>query len=278
MVNCFGLSAFTSIHLLACSVSNRLDREQAVQALNFDILPATEYGKRIQAGRDAQGIVAGQAVSSDDPVLAKTYGEFPLESFDILIDAAIKHLPQTSGKSLQFVDVGSGCGRLCLYTALTRGDATTNTSWNPWQVHGIEIYDILHEEATRAKDAGFEKGWLQESQGDEDDDDNDTAVANSLSLHLGPAEDFSDSILKRADLIFAYCTTWTNSGFSPDISAMILSDEWNRLFSDSCKPGCVVVTTDRALDPKYGWKVLDRLDVANPEVMESTGFVQILEK
>jgi hypothetical protein len=57
-----------------------------------------------------------------------------------------------------------------------------------------------------------------------------------------------------------------------------LSDEWNRLFSESCKPGCVVVTTDRALDPRYGWKVLDRLDVANPEVFESTGFVQILEK
>jgi SAM-dependent methyltransferase len=271
MVNFFGrLSAFTSIHLLACSVSNRLSREKAVQVLNRDILPATEYGKRIQAGRDAQGIVAGQVVASDDPVLAKTYGEFPLESFDLLIDAAIKHLPQTSGKSVQFVDVGSGCGRLCLYTALTRGD-TDSRSPKPWKVKGIEIYDILHEEATRARDAGFEKGWLQEQQGDDDD----SGVANSLSLHLGPAEYFSDNILKHADLIFAYCTTWTNSGFSPDISAMILSDEWNRLFSDSCKRGCIVVTTDRALDPKYGWKVLERLDVANPEVMESTGFVQI---
>jgi SAM-dependent methyltransferase len=268
MVNFFGLSAFTSIHLLACSVSNRLSRKQAVQVLNRDILPATEYGKRIQAGRDAQGIVAGQAVASDDPVLAKTYGEFPLESFDLLIDAAIEHLPQTSGNSVQFVDVGSGCGRLCLYTALTRGDKASNPK--PWKVQGIEIYDILHEEATRARDAGFEKGWLQEPQGDDDD----TAVANSLSLHLGPAEDFSNSILKNADLIFAYCTTWTNSGFSPDISAMILSDEWNRLFSDSCKPGCVVVTTDRALDPR-SWKILERLDVVNQEVMESTGFVQI---
>jgi hypothetical protein len=272
MVNFFGLSAFTSIHLLACTISNRLSREQAVQVLDRDILPKSEYGDRIKYGREAQGIVAGQAVSSDDPVLAKTYGEFPLESLDILIDAASKYLSQTNGKSVQFVDVGSGCGRLCLYTALTRGD--TASSSKPWEVHGIEIYDILHHEATRARDAGFEKGWLQEAQGDDDD----TALANSLSLHLGPAEDFSNSILKEADLIFAYSTTWTNSGFSPDISAMILSDEWNRLFCNSCKSGCVVVTTDRALDPRYGWKVLERLDVANPEVMESTGYIQILEK
>jgi hypothetical protein len=273
MVNFFGgLSAFTSIHLMACSISNRLSREQAVQVLDRDILPATEYGTRIKYGREAQGIVAGQAVSSDDPVLAKTYGEFPLESLDILIDAAITYLPQTNGKPVQFVDVGSGCGRLCLYTALTRGD--TASSSKTWKVHGIEIYDILHHEATRARDAGFEKGWLQEAQGDDDN----TAVANSLSLHLGPAEDFSNSILKDADLIFAYSTTWANSGFSPDISAMILSDEWNRLFADSCKPRCVVITTDRALDPKFGWKLLERLDVANPEVMESTGFIQILEK
>jgi hypothetical protein len=270
MVNFFGLSAFASIHLMASSVSNRLSREQAVQVLDRDVLPATDYGKRIKVGRDAQGIVVGQAISSLDPVLAKTYGEFPLESFDILMDAAITHLPQTNGKSVQFVDVGSGCGRLCFYTALTRGDASSS---KPWKVHGIEIYDLLHQEATRARDAAFEKGWLQEAQGDDD-----TAVVNSLSLHLGPAEDFSESILKHADLIFAYSTTWTNSGFSPTVSAMILSDEWNRLFSESCKPGCVVVTTDRALDPRYGWKVLDRLDVANPEVFESTGFVQILEK
>lgn len=270
MVKCFGLSALTSIHLMACSVSNSLSREQAVQVLDRDILPATEYGKRIQAGRDAQGILPGQAISALDPVLSKTYGEFPLESLDILIDAAIPHLQQTNGKSLQFVDVGSGCGRLCLYTALTRGD--TASSSKPWKVQGIEIYDILHQEATRARDAGFEKGWFQEVQGDDD-----TAVTNSLSLHLGPAEDFSDSILKHADLIFAYSTTWVDSGFSPNISAMILSDEWNRLFSDSCKTGCVVVTTDRALDPRFGWKLLDRLDVANPEVMESTGFIQKLE-
>jgi hypothetical protein len=275
MVNFFGFaSAFTSIHLMTCTVSNRLGREQAVQVMNRDILPATEYGKRIQYGRDAQGIKEGQAISNFDPVLAKTYGEFPLKSLDILIDMAVTHLPPTTGKSVQFVDVGSGCGRLCLYTALTRGEDCVSTSnTKPWKVHGIEIYDLLHQEAIRARDAAFEKGWLQETEGDDD-----PAAANSLSLHLGPAEDFSDSVLKHADLIFAYSTTWTNSGFSPGISAMILSDDWNRLFSDSCKSGCVVVTTDRALDPRFGWKMLDRLDVPNPEVFESTGFIQVLEK
>jgi len=29
-----------------------------------------------------------------------------------------------------------------------------------WKVHGIEISDILHDEAVRAQDAALEQGWL----------------------------------------------------------------------------------------------------------------------
>eukprot|EP00549_Striatella_unipunctata_P017543 CAMPEP_0118708104 /NCGR_PEP_ID=MMETSP0800-20121206/21662_1 /TAXON_ID=210618 ORGANISM="Striatella unipunctata, Strain CCMP2910" /NCGR_SAMPLE_ID=MMETSP0800 /ASSEMBLY_ACC=CAM_ASM_000638 /LENGTH=53 /DNA_ID=CAMNT_0006611181 /DNA_START=14 /DNA_END=175 /DNA_ORIENTATION=+ len=36
--------------------------------------------------------------------------------------------------------------------------------------------------------------------------------------------------------------------------------------------------TDRILDPSYGWELKDRLDVPNPEVMGSTGYIQVLNK
>ena len=39
-----------------------------------------------------------------------------------------------------------------------------------------------------------------------------------------------------------------------------------------------MVTTDRALDPRHGWKLLDRHDVPSPVVFESTGYIQTMEK
>jgi hypothetical protein len=285
MVHLFEVSVAASLHFLACVVPNSLTRPEAARILDRDVLPAADYGNRIRAGRDAQGLHAGQAVNANDPVLARTYGEFPLQSLDTLLDAAVTFLPASTTSSrrpLHFCDLGSGCGRLCLYTALTHGGSVDGAeeSSQPaaWKVHGIEISDVLHEEAVRAQDAALKQGWLQEES--DTDNQGDRAIGtirSSLSLHLGAAQDFSATILKEADLIFAYSTTWTNSGFSPDAGAMILSDEWNSVFS-SCKQGCVVVTTDRALDPRHGWKLLDRHDVPNPEVFESTGYIQTMEK
>lgn len=268
MVQLFGLT----LHLLACTVTNKLSRDEAAAILDRDVLPTRAYGERIKSGRNAQGLTSGQLVNANDPVLARTYGEFPVSSMDLLLDSALQHVaPSVSANNapLNFVDLGSGCGRLCIYAALTRGGDGDEPP-KPWKVQGVEISDILHKEAERARDAAVDKGWLKESS-------NEEHSATSLSLALGPAEHFVEGILQHADLIFTYCTTWTALDFSEETGAMILSKEWNDLFS-KCRPGCVVVTTDRALDQKYGWKLLERHDVPNPEVFESTGYIQILEK
>ena len=91
-------------------------------------------------------------MTADDPRTSLTYGEFPTSSMDELIDLALeKHLSEDK-KEMTLVDLGSGCGRLVLYTALTRG-LDQHTSWN---VHGIEISSILHDEGLRAALAGID--------------------------------------------------------------------------------------------------------------------------
>jgi len=262
---------WTSAFLLSlhhyCTNKNLLPRDIAKEILDDHVLPKQEYGKRIEYGRDAQGLLEneddGVLIKGDDPLLSFTYGEFPLHSTDILLDAALKHLEMSEGDGVEFVDVGSGCGRLCLYLAMTRSGAFQS-------VHGIEIGDVLHQEALRAQSAAVKGGWLTKLPPPQDSNNN-----CHLSLHHGPADTFP-RILENANLIFCYSTAWETSGFSTEISAMILSNEWTELFSTMCKPGCIVVTTDRALDPRRGWTLIDRIDVSNPEVFESTGFIQQL--
>ena len=54
-----------------------------------------------------------------------------------------------------------------------------------------------------------------------------------------------------------------------------LVEEWSELLADSCKFGTVVVTTDRALNPVNGWVLKNRLDVENPSLLGSTGYISI---
>ena len=67
-------------------------------------------------------------------------------------------------------------------------------------------------------------------------------------------------------------------GFSVDLGAMILGREWSETLADLCRDGTVAITTDRALDPEYGWVLLSRTEVTNPEVFGSTGYVQVLRR
>ena len=99
----------------------------------------------------------------------------------------------------------------------------------------------------------------------------------SFTFHRGPADQFPD-VLCQADIVFAYSTAFSAPSFSPELGAMILDPEWSATLGNYCKTGCVAVTTDRALDPSYGWELVDRLDVDNPEVIGSTGFVHILKR
>ena len=62
-----------------------------------------------------------------------------------------------------------------------------------------------------------------------------------------------------------------------DMKAMILDDEWSLMLADACKKGTGIVTTDRALNPKHGWSLKQVLDVDNPSLFGSTGYVSFLD-
>jgi len=261
-----------------------------------DFLPSRTYGDRktfglVAAEREcgATGGSSGEdnigVIMADDPRLARTYAEFPLASLDILLDAAVDHLSSsmTAGAdSIHMVDVGSGLGKIVLYSALTRigGSENGNESTDKnWKVCGIEISSMLHNRALELVQTGIEKEIFK----------NDTLAFdrknfplcdNSLSFHLGSAtENEGSAFLENADIIFAYSTVFNAKFFDPDVGALLLdAEEWSKPLSEACKIGCVAVTTDRALDPRFGWKVVERIDVPNPDVLGTTGFIHVLEK
>jgi hypothetical protein len=242
-------------------VTERISREKGQSAMDEYFLPKKEYGDRIGLGRDAQGFDESSGViDPDDPRLSTTYGEFPLSSMDQLIDLGLGRFDRSEGR-ITMVDLGSGCGRLTFYSGLTRGDEE-----QPWEIHGIEIADILHNEGMVAASKGLEGGYLSEDL---------EGPTNSISLHHGPVDKYRH-ILGAADLVFAYATVFPAKTFNPDLGALILAAEWSQLLSESCKAGCIAITTDRALDPGHGWKLIDRLDVENSEVFGSTGYIHVL--
>jgi hypothetical protein len=250
-------------------VPTRYTREEGLALVDTSLFPAQQYGDRIREGRNAQGLDPSTVVNGDDPIMAFTYGEFPTQSTDQLIDLAMPHVVMhQSSPRLEMIDLGSGCGRLVCYFALTRGTPET-----PWAVHGIEISDLLHNVGVGA----LATGWDEQLFVVADDVESSSTMqqTNSLSLHMGPANEFKH-VFGKAHLIFAYSTVFKTDGFSQELRAMILDREWSELLANSCQKGCVVVTTDRALDPRHGWELLDRLDVDNREVMGSTGYVQVL--
>ncbi|KAL3908082.1 MAG: hypothetical protein SGILL_008618, partial [Bacillariaceae sp.] len=213
----------------------------------------------------AQGI-GGEltaAMSSNAPHLAMTYAEFPLQSFDVMMDAAMQYIPNDRGV-IEMVDIGSGLGRIVFYTALSRG-----TQQQQWHVHGVEISNLLHQQALLLAQEGVERDifGVQPNKGQ-----------NVLSLHEGRIQDHQDSILSKTDLVFAYSTAFNAKNFDPEIGALLLDAEWSQLLGDACPHGCVAITTDRALDRRYGWKLLERIDVENKEVFGSTGYIQVLQK
>jgi hypothetical protein len=256
------------------------------------VLPRTEYGGRLSVGGDAQGLQdeeAGSgrgAVAAQDPRLAFTYGEFPLGSLDELLDRAeacsiSNQVTDESGggnvqrryrqRRLTFVDVGSGCGRLCLYVALTRPD---------WDVTGIECAPLLHQQAVQATQRAIKAGYMRHS-----------ALTDHDPIESAPSEESNSpttvrfecamanaatSTLHQADILFGYSTTWESSGFSTATSSMLLSQEWQELFTSCCRPGAIVITTDRSLDASStgSWRMLDQASVGNPEVGGSMGYIQ----
>ncbi|KAL9184770.1 hypothetical protein ACHAXT_012740 [Thalassiosira profunda] len=238
------------------------------------------------AGMEAYGGERG-AISNDDKRSEFTYGEFPFESFDLLVDPAMEFLPQKSGdRSRTMVDLGSGCGRLVFYAALTRGES------DQWDVYGVEIGTQLHSLAVNSLQRGIERGWFESTTTANSGEGSRIGFHNGNALltedpyyNQSPSSDATHanirSLLSQTDLLFAYSTVWeTNPSrpFDPELGAMVLSPKWSKAFSELCPEGCVAITTDRALDPQDGWRLVDRMDVENPSVWGSTGFVSVLER
>lgn len=258
-----------SLHVLcstkvtaAVSVTRTVAFEEGQHIMDTLLLPETERGIRMNVGRDAQGLEQSTPVSPTDPRMQLTYGEFPLRSMDELIDLALPHVTCSGDGRIEMVDLGSGCGRLALYASLTRG-----TPKRPWSISGIEISSMLHNVAVESVTKGVHENLF---------DDSDTSCGTSLLFHTGPAAEFKE-LFDKVNLIFCYSTAWEARGFNEEWGAMILGSEWSLMLAQACRPGCVVITTDRALDPKDGWVLVDRLDVENREVMGSTGFIQVLQ-
>mmetsp|Transcript_15368 Transcript_15368/g.17876 ORF Transcript_15368/g.17876 Transcript_15368/m.17876 type:complete len:378 (+) Transcript_15368:137-1270(+) len=299
-----------------CIRCKPLPPNEASTAIDEILFLEKEYRQRLEIARNAQfdddgGGGVGEIMSASDPRLTFTYEEFPMESMEQLVQLAIQEYKQlhktltndaddedTQQQPQQptnFVDLGSGCGRLVLYAALCRNQdhasseiTSTSTYSYPFafqHVHGIEITQALHDIGISSLEKGIEKGLFSLPP---DDNDNDNTIGidavhvdhdhePTVTLHLGPANELS-SVLNQADIIFSYSTVFPTKGFDPDLGAMILSKEWSQMLAQHCKKDCVVITTDRALDPVYGWELMHKLDVDNPKLFGSTGYVSILRK
>lgn len=298
--------------LVQATLPKTYDRTTAQEMVRQTLCPSNEERDRNTAGMEAYNTGAGTGnddkkgpITSDDPRGEYTYDEFPLDSFDLLVDRALDFVVEEDCcQSMNMVDLGSGCGRIVFYAALSRGLSEFKS------VHGVEIGTQLHTLAVNSLKRGVEHGWFEEEEScpTSSDDDNEERTNNNsrIAFHNGNAllvddpyypknthgasssqeadtttEDNIQSILSNTNLLFAYSTVYeTNKAqpFNPELQAMILSPKWSQTLASVCSEGCVAITTDRALNPKDGWRLVDRMDVENPSVWGSVGYISVLEK
>ncbi len=266
-----------------------MPRPTAQQIVNNILCPPNEERSRNNAGMEAFGQDRhSKVITNDDPRSEYTYGEFPFDSFDILVDLAAVYVDEkttTRSKKKKMIDVGSGCGRLALYAGLTRSD---------WDVAGIEIGQQLHSLAVGSLQRGINEDLFQPADDTASADESGViSFYNGNTLHTTTEEvnpyfqnpqsdnDTVQSVLSQANLLFAYSTVWeTDSAqsFNPELGAMVLSSKWSETLASTCQNGVVAVTTDRVLNPDHGWKLLERMEVDNPSVWGSVGYISVLQK
>lgn len=262
-LSCNCANAFTIESSVSTFVKSTFLEPEASSIIHNELYPDTEYKLRMEIGRKDQFeddlTYMNEAISPDDPRLFKTYHEFPLHSMDSLVKIASQEYTRINGdKPKALIDLGSGCGRLVLYAGLVNG------SWT--EVHGIEIGKQLHDYALKMIERGLDKGYFEEQI--------DNYTKTKISLHHGPAYE-NLHILNAADVIFCYATVFGTDGFDPDLGTLILSAEWSEMLANACRKGTIVITTDRALNPMHGWELLQKLDVDNPSLLGSTGYINI---
>ena len=294
-------TTYTTPSTIEATTKKSYNRTTAQEIVTQFLCPPNE--ELYAAGLEAfdEGGLGDGTIKCDDPRTEYTFDQFPLESFDSLIDRALDHVEQSS-QHKTIVDLGSGCGRLVFYASLTR---------ERWNVHGVEIGTQLHALAVNSLQRGVEKGWLIQSSSTNNNDlmeeehlgDYSSKIqfhnANAIlsqdpyykSTTIQSSQDDEEdsytsrsciqSLLAKTSLIFAYSTVWETDPLQPfneELGAMILSPKWSKTLASTCHNGCVAVTTDRALNPDDGWILVDRMDVENPSVWGSTGYISVLEK
>jgi hypothetical protein len=183
---------------------------------------------------------------------------------DVALQRYQNYNDNNNSNTIQFVDIGSGLGRIVLYAALSRGSPDY-----VWHIDGIEVASLLHDRALSLLQEGIQQGVFCTSTTPH------VTGSTVLTLYMGSAQQFS-TVLSNVDIVFAYSTAFTAKRFSPEVGALVLDAEWSEWLSNTCRQGCIVITTDRALDPKYGWKLLERINVDNQEVFGSTGYIHVL--
>ncbi len=267
---------FMRRHSTPVAIASEIEKPP-IEIIDNVLYPESEYKERMKIGKkaqfenDADGEVSIMSFAANDPRLTLTYHEFPLQSMDKLVNLAAEEYESVNGvKPRTLVDLGSGCGRCVLYAALALdADDKYHQVWD--EVHGIEISSLMHNYAVdTVVERGVDKGYLNVDVKDEDTNSKFTKIY----FHCGAAEDLK-KVLAKADVIFCYSTVFDDDGFSPDIGAMILSKEWSQMLADACKDGTAVVTTDRALNPIFGWDLKYVLEVDNPSLLQSTGYISI---
>jgi SAM-dependent methyltransferase len=210
----------------------------------LDLLyPSAERMARERVGREAQGFFEGKFVENSSTRGELTYGEFDLEFHDHLVQRALVagRSPEQASElqQLNFLDIGSGVGRLCIAQALRRD------CWH--NIVGVEIVPQLHDMGLKAL------AQIKEEQRHD-------ANLSNIELLLGDVHE-ADFISQVApDVAFCYCSTWPSRG--------VFVTELSYTLGTRMKPGARVITVDKQLASEKGlweFELLEECHGANAE-------------
>ncbi len=213
---------------------------------------AVGYTERLTLGRDPDEHAAA-AHFAPRAADALTYGEFPLEFFEVLVRRALTHAGRdAAGTTL--VDYGSGCGRLVYAAAVLFPELE--------RVVGIEVVESLHKLALQVAPLAAAHA--------------DYAGGAPVSLMHGDASSMLEALTATEQMcVFAYSTAFASA------DGLVLDD-----LSAACARlpvGSRIVTTDRQLAPVVGgdecldagvaYRLLATFEGPNAECAGSTGYV-----
>jgi len=234
--------------LLAAAASSALTAGLAVSEVERRLSLAygdASYDERLAIGRRAQlgdEMIYRPGAIGCSVDTSLTYGEFDLSFYRALMESAMT--TDRSPRPETIVDIGSGCGRLVLASAMLWPEAA--------RVAGVEVVPALHSLAVAAEQSDALPG-----------------SGPARELYLGDAADVLrvGAPLQDASLCFCYSTTHPSVG-------NVLTD-LSELCGACLRTGTRVVTTDKLLGEgeSRAFKLVDALEGPNRETGGSVGYV-----